>query len=312
MNQTATPRGPIAALAARRRRRIEAEELGVTRRAGARPKYQLQGIILSWILLSIVMVFLLLPLVWSFFSTFKTPIEIYRIPVRMLPERFSLHNYVRILTSSDFPRYFWNSVFLTVVTTVATIFISIWAAYAFARMKFPLRHVLLIFILVPRLIPRISVVIPLYRIIVSMGLLNTYTALLLSYTVTSLPFAVWILAGVFEAIPRELEESAFMDGAHLLQTLWYIMLPIAIPGLLAVVIFTVRETWNEFPFVLSFTQSADMRTLPYQLFLFRDTLGIEDWPLINTFAIITVLPILLAYFIFARHVTTGIVKGAVK
>ena len=92
----------------------------------------------------------------------------------------------------------------------------------------------------------------------------------------------------------------------------YIMVPLATPGILAVIIFTVRETWNEFPFVLSFTTSATLRTLPYQLFLFRDTLGIENWPLINTFAIITVLPILIAYFIFAKQVTTGIIQGAVK
>jgi ABC-type glycerol-3-phosphate transport system permease component len=245
-------------------------------------------------------------------STFKTSIEIYRIPVRILPESFSFDKYIQVLTDPDFPRYFGNTVFLTVVTTVLTLMISVWSAYAFARMKFPLQHLLLLFVLVPRLIPRISVVVPLYRIIVSMGLLNTYTALILTYTVTSIPFAVWILTNVFQSIPREIEESAFMDGAKLWQTMIRIMIPIAIPGVLAVVIFTVRETWNEFPFVLSFTPSSALRTLPYQLFLFRDTLGIEDWPLINAFAIITVLPILIAYFIFAKQVTTGIVQGAVK
>ncbi len=282
------------------------------RRAGAKPKYKLKSTIISWFFLSFVMLWLLMPLLWSFFSTFKTPIEIYRIPVRIFPESFSLHNYTRILSDAAFPRYFFNSVYLTVLTTILTILISVWPAYAFARMKFPFRHMLLLFILLPRLIPRISVVIPLYRIIVNLGLLNTYTSLIFTYTVTSLPFAVWILSGVFESIPREIEESAFMDGAKLIQTMARIMIPIASPGVLAVLIFTVRETWNEFPFVLSFTNSSSMRTLPYQLYMFRDTLGIEDWPLINTFAIITVIPILIAYFIFAKQVTTGIVKGAVK
>ena len=282
------------------------------RRAGAAPKYRLKTTILSWVMLSFMMIWILLPILWSFFSTFKTPIEVYRLPVKLLPDNWSWHNYVRILTSRDFARFFYNSVFLTTVTTMLTLSIAVWSAYAFARMKFPLHHVLLLFVLIPRLIPRISIVIPLYRIIVRMGLLNTYTALLFTYTVTAIPFAVWILAGVFESIPREIEESAFMDGARLLTTIVKIMLPIAIPGVLAVVIFTVRETWNEFPFVLSFTRSAEMRTLPYQLFLFRDTLGIEDWPLINTFAILTVIPILAAYFVFAKHVTTGIIKGAVK
>lgn len=264
------------------------------------------------ITLSIMMIWLLLPIFWAVMSTFKTSIEIYRVPVRILPETFSFKNYARVLSDSDFPRFFGNSVFLTIITTILTLFMSFWAAYAFARIRFPFRHVLLLAVLVPRLIPRISVVVPLYRIIVSVGILNTYTALILTYTVTSIPFAVWILTNIFQSIPREIEESAFIDGARLGQTMVKIMLPVAAPGVLAVIIFTVRETWNEFPFVLSFTTSAKLRTLPYQLFLFRDTLGIENWPLINTFAVITVLPILFIYFIFAGRVTTGIVQGAVK
>ena len=276
------------------------------------PTYKRNARIISWITLTIMMIWLLVPIFWAVLSTFKTPIEIYKVPVKIFPESFSFKNYITVLTDSDFPRYLGNTIFLTVATTVLTLFISFWAAYAFARMRFPLQHILLLAVLVPRLIPRISVVIPLYRMIVSLGLLNTYTALLLTYTVTSIPFAVWILTNVFRSIPREVEESAFIDGAKLWQTMLYIMVPIATPGILAVIIFTVRETWNEFPFVLSFTTSATLRTLPYQLFLFRDTLGIENWPLINTFAIITVLPILIAYFIFAKQVTTGIIQGAVK
>lgn len=276
------------------------------------PLFKRRSRIISWLVLAVMLVWLLLPIFWSVMSTFKTSIEIYRVPVRILPDNFSLKNYAKVLTDPDFPRYFGNTVFLTVITTVLTLAISVWSAYAFARMKFPLQHVLILFVLVPRLIPRISVVVPLYRIIVSFGLLNTYTALILTYTVTSIPFAVWILANVFQSIPREIEESAYMDGAKLWQTMAKIMVPIAMPGVLAVIIFTVRETWNEFPFVLSFTTSSELRTLPYQLFLFRDTLGIEDWPLINAFAIVTVIPILVAYFIFAKQVTTGIIQGAVK
>lgn len=276
------------------------------------PAYRRRARTIAWITLSIIMVWLLLPILWAVLSTFKTPIEIYKVPVKILPESFSLNNYVKVISDPDFLKYLSNSVFLTVITTILTIMISLWAAYAFARLRFPLQHVLLLFVLVPRLIPRISVVVPLYRIIVNMGLLNTYTALIVTYTVTSIPFAVWILTNVFQSIPREIEEAAFIDGAKLWQTMFRVMIPIATPGILAVIIFTVRETWNEFPFVLSFTTSKELRTLPYQLFLFRDTLGVENWPLINTFAIITVLPILIAYFIFARQVTTGIIQGAVK
>jgi len=280
--------------------------------AGANPAFKRVSNIIAWCFLALMMVWLFLPLVWSVTTTFKTAIETYRVPVKILPENLSFHNYIKILTDESFPRYLFNTVYLTVVTTLLTVIISIWPAYAFSRMKFKLQHILLLFIMIPRLIPRISVTIPLYKIIVSAGLLNTYTALIITYTMTSLPFAVWILSGVFQSIPKEIEESAFVDGAQLIQTMFRIMIPIASSGVVTVIIFTVREAWNEFPFVLSFTNSAKMRTLPYQLYMFRDTLGIEDWPLINTFAIITIIPILVVYFIFSKKVTSGIIQGALK
>ena len=281
-------------------------------RAGSNPAYKRLANAIAWGFLALMMVWIFIPLFWSVLTTFKTPIETYRAPVKVLPEQLSFHNYVKILTDSAFPRYLFNTVYLTLVTTILTVLISIWPAYAFARMKFKFQHVFLLFIMIPRLIPRISVTIPLYKIIVGMGLLNTYTALIFTYTMTALPFAVWILTGVFQSIPKEIEESAFVDGAQLIQTMFRIMIPIAASGVITVIIFTVRESWNEFPFVLSFTNSAKMRTLPYQLYMFRDTLGIEDWPLINTFAIITIIPILVVYFIFSKKVTNGIVQGALK
>nr|WP_319473985.1 carbohydrate ABC transporter permease [uncultured Sphaerochaeta sp.] len=280
--------------------------------AGANPAYHRIANLIAWTFLALMMVWLFLPLIWSVTTTFKTAIETYRVPVKIFPENLSFHNYVKILTDSSFPRYLFNTVYLTVITTILTVMISIWPAYAFSRMKFKFQHILLLFIMIPRLIPRISVTIPLYKIIVSAGLLNTYTALIITYTMTSLPFAVWILSGVFQSIPKEIEDSAFVDGAQLIQTMFRIMIPIASSGVVTVIIFTVREAWNEFPFVLSFTNSATMRTLPYQLYMFRDTLGIEDWPLINTFAIITIIPILVVYFIFSKKVTSGIIQGALK
>lgn len=266
----------------------------------------------TWITVILLLVWIFLPLIWSLSSTFKARIEVYEIPVKLLPEQFLTRAYEVVLAGTDFWRYFANSVFLTATSTVLTLFISIWAAYGFARMKFPLHHVLMVAILVPRLIPRISLVVPLYGMVVELGLLNTYTALIVSYTVTSLPFAVWILSNVLRSVPKEVEESALIDGASLWTILVRLMIPMSSAGILTVTIFTVRETWNEFPFVLSFTTDAAIRTLPYQLFLLRDSLGIEDWPVINAFAILTALPILLLYFVFSRRVTTGIVQGSIK
>ncbi len=268
--------------------------------------------LVMWITVAILLLWIFLPGIWALLSTFKARIEVYQVPLRLLPRDPSLRAYNVVLQATNFWRYFGNSVYLTATSTVLTLFISIWAAYGFARMKFPLHNVLLVAILVPRLIPRISLVVPLYGMVVQLGLLNTYLALIISYTVTSLPFAVWILSNVLRSVPREVEESALIDGASLWRIITRLMIPMSSAGILTVGIFTVRETWNEFPFVLSFTTDAAVRTLPYQLFLLRDTLGIEDWPVINSFAILTAVPILLIYFIFSRRITAGIVQGSIK
>ena len=265
-----------------------------------------------WITSVLVFIWIFAPMLWALSSTFKEAVEVYRIPLRLLPENPTFRAYQAVLQSADFFRYFFNSVYLTTTSTLLTLFFSVWAGYGFARMKFPLHHFLLVAVLVPRLIPRISLVVPLYQMVTGLGLLNTYIALVVSYTVTSLPFAVWILSSVFQSVPREVEESALIDGAPLWRILTQIMIPMSAAGILTVTIFTVRETWNEFPFVLSFTTDAALRTLPYQLFLLRDSLGIEDWPVINSFAILTALPILLLYFIFSKRITAGIVKGSIK
>jgi ABC-type glycerol-3-phosphate transport system permease component len=147
---------------------------------------------------------------------------------------------------------------------------------------------------------------------VSVGLLNTYSALIITYTATAIPLGTWILIGFFEAIPKEMEECASLDGASLFTILWKIMVPIAWPGIMTVFILTLREGWNEFPFALAFTTDRTMRTLPYQLFLLRDTLGLEDWSIVSAFTILTIIPILVLFLVFQKHVVKSIMSGAMK
>ncbi|WP_416150126.1 carbohydrate ABC transporter permease [Salipaludibacillus sp. HK11] len=267
---------------------------------------------LYWVPLIILMLWTTTPLVWAFSASFKTPVEVYNTPPSLIPESFNLTNYIRVFQLPNFWQYLFNSAFLAIITTVLAVGVSIMAGYAFARYAFKWRHILLVFILVPRILPRAALIVPLFTGMTAIGLYDTYGALILTYTASAVPLATWILAGFFKVIPKSLEEAAAIDGAKPWQIIWYVVMPISLPAIITVSIFSLREAWNEFPFVLSLTSSSDMRTLPYQLFMLRDSIGIQEWPIVLAFAIVTIMPLLILYLIFEKRVVNGIVSGAVK
>lgn len=262
--------------------------------------------------LLVFMVWTLLPLVWSLSASFKPVLELWRAPPTLIPRQFTWQNYINVFQFQYFWTVLMNSVYLALASTVITVAVSTLAGYSFARFTFPFKHVLLLAILVPRIIPRAALVVPLYRMFSAVGLLDTYTVLIISYAASAIPMSTWILSGFFESIPRSIEESARLDGARLPAIMTRILLPMALPGLITVIIVSTVMAWNEFPFVLAFTTSARMRTLPYQLFLMLDSLGLTDWSLMNAFTMVTVIPIVVVFLIFQRRVVKGLVGGAVK
>ena len=279
-----------------------------------RPKTPAEWVkqILLWTPLVLFVIWTLTPLLWSLSASFKPVLELYRAPPTLIPRDPTLQNFMVVFSASNFPYYFGNSVFLAVGSTLITLVVSTLGAYSFARYAYPFRHILLLFVLVPRIIPRAALVVPLYQLFSRMGILNTYTVLLISYTATAVPMSTWILAGFFKGIPYSLEENARLDGAGLFLILRKIMIPMALPGVIAVIVVAGVQSWNEFPFVLSFTNSAQMRTLPYQLYLLRDALGVQDWSVINAFSMVTIIPVVVVFFIFQKRVISGLVSGAIK
>lgn len=257
-------------------------------------------------------VWVVLPLSWVLTSSFKGRLEIYSSR-RFFPVAPTFDAYRLIFGLEQFWISLMNSLYVAMVSTLAAVTLCVLAAYGFARYAAGWwKHLLLFVILVPRVVPRISLVVPLYDVIVAAGLLNTYTSLIITYTATAVPLGTWILIGFFEAVPRDLEESAAIDGASLVRIMWRIVIPVAWPGIMTVFVLTLREGWNEFPFVLAFTTDMQMRTLPYQLFLLKDSLGIQDWSIISAFTVLTIVPILVVYLVFQRHVVSSIVSGALK
>jgi ABC-type glycerol-3-phosphate transport system permease component len=254
----------------------------------------------------------LMPLLWSLSASFKGTMAVYENRANLIPRNPTIQKYIDVFEFKGFGRYAFNSGVLAVSSTGLAMFVSVLAAYAFYRYAFKWRHILLLAILIPRIIPRASLIVPLYQLIEGLGLLNTYTALIVTYTSTAIPLGTWILIGFFGNVPPEIEDSAEIDGASVWQRIWRVIVPLALPGMVTVGVLSFRQAWNEFPFVLAFTTSQEMRTLPYQLFLLRDTMGIQDWPLINAFTIVTILPIVILYMLFERRIVSSLTSGSLK
>ncbi|WP_218221226.1 carbohydrate ABC transporter permease [Nesterenkonia sp. Act20] len=263
-----------------------------------------------WLAGIALIVWTVMPLLWALLATSKDTSEVYAN--NFWPEQFSLQAWGDLFQLDGFWRFAFNSLYVTTVSTVIAVAISIVAAYAFARYAFKWRHILLLFILVPRLVPRVALIVPLYLMFSKVGLIDTYTVIIVLYVASAVPLATWTLIGFIGAIPREIEEASAIDGASLLRRLWTIVLPLTIPGLVTVTIVSFVESWNEFPFALAFLQDTEMRTLPYQLFSLESSLGLIDWPLISAFAIFTMLPILVLYLRFEKSIVSGMTAGAVK
>lgn len=253
-----------------------------------------------------------LPLAWALSASFKTKLEIYESPPTLVPNDLSLQAYREVLANDAFWLAGRNSLLLAVISTVLAVGLSSLAAYGFARYAFKWRHLLLLFIIVPRLVPRVSLIVPVYRLMETVGLLDTPLALIIVYTGTALPLSTWIMIGFIKGIPTDLEEAARVDGASTWQAFRKVTIPLALPGIMTISVLAFREAWNEFPFVLALTSSAEARTLPYQLFNHLDATGLQDWSVVQAFTLLTIIPIIVLYLAFERHIVSGLIQGAVK
>ncbi|HEU5088803.1 MAG TPA: carbohydrate ABC transporter permease, partial [Roseiflexaceae bacterium] len=204
-----------------------------------------------------------------------------------------------------------NSIVVSVGTTAIAVTFGTIAAYAFARYNIPAKRGLLLAVLATQLLPAISTVIPLFRMMKTAGLLDTLWALIFAYSSFSLPFVVWIMAGYFQSVPRELEEAAYIDGASRLQSFYQIALPLAAPGLAATAIFTLLNAWDEFFFALIFTSTYNAKTAPVALAEFIGRHSV-NWGMLVTGGFIASLPPIVLSLAFYRYIVSGLSAGGLK
>jgi ABC-type glycerol-3-phosphate transport system permease component len=264
-----------------------------------------------WIPLAALTIWTVGPILITLSISFKSRGDVFADP-GLIPANPNTEAYQEIFGRLGFQGAFVNSVLVGLGTAVLTLLIAVPAAYAFARFRFRGRHLLLLFTLLPRLIPSLGLMVPLYRLAVAVGALDNRLTLIVAFTGTVLPLAIWLLVGFFQQIPRDLEEAANVDGTTMLARVRYIVLPLAVPALITIGVLAFREAWNDFDLVLALTRTPGNRTLPYELFLLTTGTGLANNPGEAAFAILTLVPFIFVYLRIERYVVGGITAGAMK
>lgn len=251
------------------------------------------------------------PVLWMAASSFKANPEIFAYPPRLITPGFSFDAYTTILTDPVKLRFFANSYIVALSVTVLTLLVAVLAAYAFSRYEFRGKRPINMVIVSVQAVPPITLLIPYFGLVVTLKLYNTYAGLILTYMVFTLPYAIIMMTGYFNTLPRELDEAVKVDGAGPLTALWRILVPISVPGLVSVGIYTFMIAWNEFLFALTLTRTEDMRTVPIGIQLLMGQHSYE-WNEMMAMSILGCIPVLLLFLFFQRYFIGGMTAGAVK
>ena len=251
------------------------------------------------------------PALWILLTSLKTETELVHKPITYWPQQATLANYVQAFTDQPLLSYLLNSAVVAVGSTVVSLFVSALAAYAIARLNLRRRQLILTCIVASSMFPLVTLLVPIFETMRSLGLLNTYTALIVPYTVLNLPVCTLVLVGFFQSIPRDLENAAMIDGCTRLGALWRVVVPLAAPGVFTAGILAFVNAWDEFLLALSLNANASMRTLPVGITLYQGEFSFP-WPIISAALIVAIVPIAVLIALFQERVVGGLTQGGLK
>jgi multiple sugar transport system permease protein len=251
------------------------------------------------------------PVYWLAVTAFTPSTEAFRLPPRLWPAHFTFEHFTNLTDNAVLGRYLVNSLIVSSLTAVLTVLVSAYTAYSFSKFRYRGRRSLMSLILASQMFPQALLLITLYLVFSAVGLLNSYLALILSFTTFTLPLCVWMLKGFFDTIPDELLEAAKVDGAGQGAIIHRILLPVSLPGLVATGLFAFIRGWNDFIFALTLA-GPEKQTLPPGLV--NTYLGEFQaaWPDLMAASLVVSLPVVLGFVILQRYLVAGLVSGAVK
>ncbi|ODH02541.1 sugar ABC transporter [Nostoc sp. KVJ20] len=275
-------------------------------------KFSLKKILLAIIVVLIVL-FSLAPALWQLLTSFKVNEDIAAVPTVYFPTRFTFNHYIELFTRRPFWRYIFNSAFVSITSTAVALAIGAPAAYALARLRPRCEKVILASILIVTLFPGILLFLGLLEIIQALKLGNNYLALIIPYTAINLPLTILVLKSFFEQLPKDLEDSARVDGYNTFQLLWQIVLPMTLPALVTTGILTFIFAWNEFIFALTFMTREELKTIPVAAAQLGGATVFEiPYGAIAAATVVGTLPLILLVLFFQRRIVQGLTAGAVK
>ena len=265
-----------------------------------------------YVLVIVIVFWSIFPLFWVFISSIKPDTETYAFEQTILPQDPTIKNYTTLFSVTDFGTWMRNSTVLAISTTLTVCILSAMGAYAMSRFRFRFFEIFGRVTLLAYMMPAIILVVPIFFILFRVGLTNSLLGLMLVYTGTRLPFGLWLLRSYFQGIPIALEEAAMVDGATRWQAFYKVILPQALPGLLATSIFVFSVTWHEFLFasILLFTGSKQTLSAGVATFLSED--WIYSWGILMAAGVMVSLPLVIFYAFFQRYLVAGWGGGSLK
>jgi multiple sugar transport system permease protein len=251
------------------------------------------------------------PALWILLTSLKTETELTAKPITWWPVQPTLSNYVQAFNDQPLLRYLGNSAAVALLSTALALVVSVMAAYAIARLNLKHRQLILTAIVASSMFPLVTLLVPIFETMRALGLLNTYAALVVPYTVLNLPVCTLVLVSFFQSIPRDLENAAMIDGCTRVGALVRVVLPLAAPGVFTAGILAFVNAWDEFLLALSLNAGAGMRTLPVGITLYQGEFNFP-WPIISAALIVAIVPVAVLIALFQERVVGGLTQGGLK
>ena len=265
----------------------------------------------TYIVLIILSIGVLFPLAWTASTSFKFKRDILTVNPSWISPRPTLSNYINVLFDTSIPRNILVSTVITIFSVITSVLIGAIAAYGFSRTKHRLKDILMYLILATMMVPGLSNLVPLYIMFARFGQIDSLRTIIIIYSSWMLPLTIWLLRGFFDSIPKEMEESALIDGCTKFGAFYKIVLPMSLPGISAASIINAVFAWNEFIVAVVFLNSRYKQTLPVGIQSFQ-TMAEAEWGNMTAASMIAVLPILIAFLLLRKSFVRGMIEGAVK
>ncbi|MDA9521564.1 sugar ABC transporter permease [Bradyrhizobium sp. CCBAU 11434] len=253
----------------------------------------------------------LFPALWILLTSFKTEAELTQKPITWMPHAATLRNYIQAFSDQPLLTFLFNSFMVALLSTALTLLVSVLAAYALARLNLRFRGLIMSVIIAVSTFPLVTLLVPLFETMRALNLLNSWTALILPYTVLSLPVCTLVLTSFFEGIPRDLENAAMIDGCTRFGALFRVVVPLSAPGVFTAGILAFVNAWDEFLLALSFNSNPGLRTLPVGIQLYQGEFAFP-WPVISAALVVGIVPVAILIVIFQERVVSGLTTGGVK